>query len=745
MSGLNIAYEISALDDFSQTFSKFDSGLRGLDKASGALKGIGAAVTGVGVGLAAGLASAIKTGAEFDAQMSKVKAISGATTEEFKAMREQALELGAKTSKSASEIASGFKEMAAMGFNANEVMKAMPGVISAAEASGSDMAQVATVMASTLNIFSKDASEASAVADILAKTANISAADITDMQYALKYAGPPAAALGVSLEELSASIGIMTNAGMEGEQAGTSLRGALLGLLSPSKQNKKLMGSLGVAIQDSQGNFVGISQLVENLSKSMSGMTETQKAATLSQLVGKEAVSGMLSLMAAGPATIDEMTASLQNSAGSSAEAAAIMKDNLAGSIDQLMGSLESLAINISDALTPAIRTVTDYLGGLVDWFNGLSDKTQTTVAIIAALTAGVALLAGPLLMLIGFLPSLIAGFSTLIPLIGALIGPVGLVIAAVVGLIAIFVALYKNNETFRDGVMAIWEQISTAFNVALTFIKELVTTIMTEVKAFIGSQLEEIRKFWDENGAAIMAVIKNAMEFVWSIISTQLNLIKGIFLAVWPIIQDVVRVAWEAIKLVISTVLDVIIGIVSVWIKILQGDWAGAWEEIKDTASNIMDNIVAFFKNIDLADIGRDIIQGLINGMKSMITAVKDTISSIANSVKDTAAKVLGIHSPSRVFMELGGYTGEGFAIGIASTVSDIQSATGSLANAAINGASSESPISAARSSIADSRAASSAGPTYVINAQYVDREALTRFAAEVSRIQGRAIGGKR
>jgi TP901 family phage tail tape measure protein len=109
------------------------------------------------------------------------------------------------------------------------------------------------------------------------------------------------------------------------------------------------MTKMGIAVTDAQGNFVGLSKLVENLSKSMEGQTETQKAATLSALVGTEVVSGMLSLMSAGPSTIDQMTKSLQESAGASAEDAAIMKDNLKGSVDELLGSLESLGISVGN------------------------------------------------------------------------------------------------------------------------------------------------------------------------------------------------------------------------------------------------------------------------------------------------------------------------------------------------------------------------------------------------------------
>jgi TP901 family phage tail tape measure protein len=393
-------------------------------QAAADLGKISAAALGLGSALAVGVGASVKTAADFEAQMDRVKAIAGATDEEFKNLEKAALDLGASTSKSASEIALGFENMAAMGFTANEIIGAMPGVIAAAEASGSDMAQTADVMASTLNIFGMEASNATKVADILAKVANISAASLTDMQYALKYAGPPAAALGISLEELSASIGIMTNAGMGGEQAGTTLRAALLGLLDPSEENSKLMQKMGVAITDAKGNFVGLSELVQNLSDSMKGQTETQKAATLSALVGTEAVSGMLSLMSAGPSTIDQMTQSLQESAGASAEAAKIMKENLNGSVDELLGSLESLGISVGQEFLPLLtdfaKAATEVVGGLDEMelsnikgaiaFGG----TTAAVALLASGIGKLALSARALLTTMGPVGWLITGGSLL-------------------------------------------------------------------------------------------------------------------------------------------------------------------------------------------------------------------------------------------------------------------------------------------------------------------------------------------
>ncbi|UTH10902.1 phage tail tape measure protein [Macrococcoides canis] len=345
--------------------------------------------------IAAGFGIAVKSSMDFEAQMDRVGAISDTTGAKFNDMTKLAMELGASTTKSASEVAKGMEEMAAKGYNANQIMQAMPGIIAAAEASGSDMAQTADVMASAMNAFGIEANKSNHVADVLAQTANQSAADITDMQYALKYAAPTARSLGMSLEETSASIGIMTDAGLRGEQAGTTLRGALYGLLSPSEENSKMMKKMGIEITDNEGNFVGLSQVIENLDESMQGMTETQKSANLAQLVGKEAAPGMLLLMQKGKDGIDNLTSSLEQSDGASKKAADAMMDNLKGAVEEMKGAFETLGIQVGQDLTPMIKGLADGLQWAATNFSempGWARKTAVGIGLVAASTGPVIL-----------------------------------------------------------------------------------------------------------------------------------------------------------------------------------------------------------------------------------------------------------------------------------------------------------------------------------------------------------------
>jgi TP901 family phage tail tape measure protein len=644
--------------------------------------------TSVAIGAALGVS--VKKSMDFEAQLDRVGAIADATESELDSLRQSALELGASTSKSATEIAQGQENLAAMGFTAKEIIGAMPGVISAAEASGSDMAQTAEVMASTLNIFGMEASKATDVADILAKTANISAADLTDMQYALKYAGPPAAALGVSLEELSASIGIMTDAGMEGEQAGTSLRSALFSLLEPSVDNAKMMETMGIRITDANNDFVGMSQLIENISTSMEGMTDTQKAANLASLVGKEAVSGMLNLMAAGPDQIDKMTFSLENSAGASAEAAAKMKDNLKGSLEELSGAAETAQISIGDALAPALRTIAGVVQSLTEKFNSLSPGAQKFIAVGLAVAAVVTGLIATIGVIIAVAGTAVTGFGAIITAMGGtaavtgalgtaftvLTGPVGLIIAAIVALIAIFVTLYKKNEDFRNKVQQIWNQIKQSFKTSLDFIMNIVRSIMSSVMIFFRDILAKIQGFWKENGTQIMAVVKLYFGLIFEYIKHVLNTIKAVFQMVWPIISGVIKVVWASIQLTIKNAIDIILGSIQFFLKIFKGDWKGAFETIKQTAMNIMNNVKETFTRLDLKQIGKDIINGLIKGIKTMVTGAAKAAKNVAQSISNAVTDFFKIKSPSRLMMTAGGHVVQGLANGMKNNKSAEKSA---------------------------------------------------------------------
>ena len=352
-----------------------------------------------------GFGAAIKTSADFEAQMSKVGAIAQASSSDLKAMTNEAVDLGAKTSKSASEVAKGMQELASLGFDAKQTMEAMPGVISASEASGAELATTAQVMASSINAFGLKASDATHVADLLATAANDSAADINYMGDALKYAGTPAKALGVTLEDTSAAIEVMSNSGLDGSQAGTALRASFIKLASPSKEASTLMQQLGVHLMDAKGHFVGMPQLIAQFQNGLKGMSKEQKLAAISTVVGSEAASGFLSLIDAGPSKIDKYSNALKNSDGASKKASDQMKNNLKGSVEQLKGAFESLGIKIGNDLAPAIKKGADWLSNFVDKFSSMPGFARKGVIALGLFAGAI----GPIILAGGILAGVIS------------------------------------------------------------------------------------------------------------------------------------------------------------------------------------------------------------------------------------------------------------------------------------------------------------------------------------------------
>lgn len=352
--------------------------------ASKGLKVATVAITGTAAALGGVAAAAIKVGSDFESQMSRVKAISGATGEEFEQLKAQAMQLGADTSFSASQAAEGMENLAAAGFTTSEIMSAMPGLLNLAAASGEDLASSSDIAASTLRGFGLAASDAAHVADVLAANANRTNSSVADTGEAMKYIAPLARAAGLSLEETAAAIGIMANAGVNGSQAGTSLRGALSRLSKPTKDMSEAMDELGISFYDSNGKMKSLTEQVGMLRQATEGMTDEQKNNYLVTLYGQEALSGMLALINEGEGSLGELTNAYKNCDGAAQKAAETMQDNLSGALEQLGGSAETLGLafynSVADNLKNAANTATESINNITDSFNngGLNEAIQT-------------------------------------------------------------------------------------------------------------------------------------------------------------------------------------------------------------------------------------------------------------------------------------------------------------------------------------------------------------------------------
>ncbi len=388
----SLATEINIFSRMGSAMTSFGDKLTTL--GSGAVN-LGSTLTGaittplVGIGVAA-----MTTFGNFEQQMNRVKAISGATGGQFDQLKQRAVELGASSVFSASEVAQAMENMASAGMNVNDIYSASAGVMDLAAVSGRDMGLAAEAVASAMNQFGIAGENATHVADVYAKAAADTNAETVDMAEAMKYAGPVMSSLNSSFEETAAAIGIMSNAGIKGSQAGTTLRTAMQRLAAPTDVASKLMQSLGISAYNSEGQMKPISELLPHLQERLSGLSEEQRNNALNTLFGKESLSGMLALLDSAGPEFDGVVSGLQNSNGAAKEMADTMNSGLSGSIENLKGKLETAAITVSERFAPYIEQLADKVGELTEWFTNLSEEQQDQIikwGLVAA-TAGPAL-----------------------------------------------------------------------------------------------------------------------------------------------------------------------------------------------------------------------------------------------------------------------------------------------------------------------------------------------------------------
>lgn len=341
--------------------------------ASTGLKATVTAISAVSAALSAAGGFAIKTGADFEAGMSEVKAISGASAEQIQALTEKAKEMGAKTKFSATESAAAFKYMAMAGWKTGDMLDGIEGVMNLAAASGEDLASVSDIVTDALTAFGLQASDSAHFADVLAKASSSSNTNVGLMGATFKYVAPLAGAMRYSIEDTAVAIGLMANAGIKGEQAGTSLRAMFTRLADPPRDAAAAMDALGVSITNADGTMKPLADVMDDLREKFAGLSEEQKIEYASSIAGQEAMSGLLAIVNAAPEDYEKLTAAIADSSGAAKEQAEIMQDNLKGAVEELGGGLETLGLafyeTISDDLKGAVEQGISYVDELVDAF----------------------------------------------------------------------------------------------------------------------------------------------------------------------------------------------------------------------------------------------------------------------------------------------------------------------------------------------------------------------------------------
>ena len=469
---------------------------RAMDRAGKKMQAVGKNLTMKVTAPIIGMGSvAVNTFQGFELQMAKVRAVSGATGAEFEALSKNAKDLGASTIFSAQQVAELQTEFAKLGFTAAEITQVTEATLALAQATDSDLARAAEVAGSTLRAFQLDASQTEMVTDVMAKSFSTSALDMEKFAESMKYVAPVAKSAGMSIQETTAMLAVMANAGIKGSQAGTSLR--------------RIISELGAGSEP-------VTEKIKQLAAAGIGLADAKDE------VGRSAQSALL-VLAGGVDQIDPTTQSLNDAAGAAKEMASIMDNTAFGAMKALQSAFEGLMISIGEIVATGFTPFVKGLTGIIQGMNALPGPVKVGAVAIAALVAA----AGPLIFIGG---SLYRNFVVLAPILTkvgaamrviavqglrAMISPIGAVVAGIAALSAAAIYVGYNFEAFKvtalnslkalanQGIGILNEMIG-AFNAAAEFlgfetinVSGLTKYTMEVVPAFktIGEVADELKK----------------------------------------------------------------------------------------------------------------------------------------------------------------------------------------------------------------------------------------------------------
>ena len=339
------------------------------------------------IGASFGVAESVNSFQDFESMMSQVKAISGATGQEFDDLTAKAQEMGATTKFTATESAEAFNYMAMAGWKPQQMIDGISGIMSLAAASGEDLGTTSDIVTDALTAFGLQAGDAGHFADVLAQASANANTNVSMLGESFKYVAPVAGAMNYSVEDTSLALGLMANASIQGSMAGTALKTSLANMAAPTDSMAAAMDKYGISLTDSEGNMKSLRGVIDNLRGSLGGLSETEQTAAASTIFGKEAMAGMLAIINASEEDYNKLSTAIGNSKDAAEGMADTMLDNLKGSFTLMQSAIEGTENAFGKRLSPYLR---DIAGGIADAMPGITDGINAVMDVVDDKIAGV-------------------------------------------------------------------------------------------------------------------------------------------------------------------------------------------------------------------------------------------------------------------------------------------------------------------------------------------------------------------
>lgn len=631
--------------------SGFQKGIQSI--GSSTTKILGAATTAV----AALGGAAVKVGSDFEAGMSQVQAVSGASGEELEKLKEKAKEMGASTKFSATESAEALNYMAMAGWKTEDMLGGIEGIMNLAAASGEDLATTSDIVTDALTAFGMSASDSTHFADILAAASSNANTNVSMMGETFKYVAPLAGSLGYSAEDTATAIGLMANAGIKGSQAGTSLRSIMTRLAKPTKDSQMAMDALGLSITDSAGEMKPLSEIIGDMREGFADLTEDEKASYAAMLGGQEAMSGLLAIVNASDADFEKLSGAINDCNGSAAEMAEIMQDNLQGQITILQSGLEGLGVSLYETMQETAKDVVKEAQGMVqqlqDAFNeggfeGLVSAFGTVLSQIVQRIAD----AAP--MLIDTAVNLVSSFCDGLrsaPGIGE--SGASLITSIVTGLMSCVDEIWSTAIVLigklAEGIAAGAPQMIQAASTALTDIIECIVDWGPDllqagadiIVALAKGIADAIPTLMFQAAVIVTDIALALVENIPALVDAAIQLIKGLvqgLVDAMPVLLEGSVQAFMAILEALPVVIEQLLQELPDLITTIIDFFIQNTPLIVDASIQMMMGIIEAIPAITLAIVNNlpQIIMALVNGLMRGIDALWNTACELGTEIVD-------------------------------------------------------------------------------------------------------------
>lgn len=633
---------------------KFDEYAEKAGKVGQAVQTAGQHMMKVTTAIGGVAAASVTVAANFEQQMSKVQAISGATAEDTDKLTESARQWGRDTKYSATEAGEAFEYMALAGWKTNDMLEGIGGILNLAAASAMDLGTASDIVTDYLTAFGLSAKDAGKFADEMAYAMSRSNTTTEALGEAYKNCAATAASMGYSVEETTAVLMTMANAGVKGGEAGTALNAIMTRLATDTKGCATELAKYGVEVYDAQGNMNSLSSILTGVRGVWNSLTDEQQANLAKTIAGTNQFSALQTIMSglsdeaiASGMSFSDYSEALQNCDGTASDMAATMQDNLLGRLTQLKSKLEDVGITVGNVLVPFMEKAVTKIGELADKFAALSPQQQETILKIAGIVAA----AGPLLTIVGKAISVsgslssgignvvaklaamgttatgaTGGMAVLQGAFAAITSPVAIAIAAIAAITAVVVTLWNTNEEFRNSILEIWERIKSAFTEFGQHITDKLNSLGFDFENFG----EVVKSIWEGFCNLLAPIIEGVFNNIAIFIENTLNVIMGVFdffaslltgnwSGCWDAVRGIFESVWSGLREYISNILNTIRGTADAFLSLFGTSWSEIWSGIKVNFENIWNGIVSFFSGI---------LDGIVNIATTAFEAIKNVIT---------------------------------------------------------------------------------------------------------------------